>query len=217
MLTLKDINKSHKQQLTNPFIGDEDGLLMTSYQSSAERIGQKIYNELGPANILELCCGIGGITAFLAKQHKHIWAVDFDKSKLGFAKTNLKNQNVDSKVTLLEGDIQDESFLKSFMKYNINAVVTDVHWRSDLTADIYSTTSDLNSTIPPTPPLFKTIQTYITENIVMHLGPHTNFQQLKDLGKCTIEKHVNSEGVVKSLTVYFGKLTSLNEVEVFKL
>lgn len=112
----------------------------------------------------------GGITIFLAKKLAHIFAIDINPIRIQAAKQNAKTFNVLNKITFIEGDILDEKLLSSLKDNNkIEAVVTDVDWRDDLTKSLKETAQSISKTIPSTPIIFEKINRLITSNIIMHL------------------------------------------------
>jgi len=218
-LIFKNIDSVGKRNhfLTSlPIIGDEEGLLLTSYQSASEHTAERIKSKLGEVSVLELCSGIGGTTIFLAKKLVHIFAIDINPKRIQAAKQNAKTFNVIDKITFIEGDILDEKVLSSLKDNKIEAVVTDVEWRDDLTKSLKETTPDISKTIPSTPIIFEKINRLITPNIVMHLAANTNKEQLYQLGPCEIEE-LKYNGVVKFINVYFGNLIDKEGVTSFEM
>ncbi len=214
---IDDVGKRNHFLTSLPIVGDEEGLSLTSYQSASEHITKRIKSKLGKVSTLELCSGVGGITIFLAKKLAHIFAIDINPIRIQAAKQNAKTFNVLNKITFIEGDILDEKLLSSLKDNNkIEAVVTDVDWRDDLTKSLKETTPDISKTIPSTPIIFEKINRLITSNIIMHLAANTNKNQLYQLGPCEIEE-LKYNGVVKFINVYFGNLINSNGITSFEM
>lgn len=213
---IDDVGKRNHFSTKLPIIGDEEGLLLTSYQKASEHTAERIENKLGKIPVLELCCGVGGTTIFLAKKLEHIFAVDINPFRIQAAKQNAKIFRVINKITFIEGNILDEKLLSNFKNKNIKAVVTDVEWRDDLNKSLKETTSDIFKTIPSTPIVFEKVNGLITSNIVMHLAANTNKDQLFKLGVCEIEE-LKLNGIVKFINVYFGDLVDKHGITEFEM
>ncbi len=203
--TIDEIGKRYRFATTLPIVGDEEGLGLTSYQSASEHTAKRILEKLGTVNVLELCSGVGGTTVFLAKKLEHIYSIDLKPLRIKAAKINAQSFGVANKITFICGDVLDEKLLIKFKNNNIQAVVTDVEWRDDLSNSLLETTPDITKTIPPTPILFEKINRLICPNIIMHMAANTNKEQLQQLCDCEIEEMIFG-GVVKFINVYFGKL-----------
>ncbi len=90
-------------------------------------------------------------------------------------------------------------------KSGVQAAVSDVEWRDDLSLPLSETTPDITKTIPSTPILFEKLSRLVTKNLVMHMAANSNRWQLRRLGKCEIEEMIYSSDV-KFINVYFGEL-----------
>lgn len=199
------VGKRYRFQTTKPIIGDEEGVLLTSYQKASEHTAKRIHAKLDEIPVLEICCGVGGTTVFLAEKMKHVYAVDLNPTRIEFAKKNAETFGVKDKITFINADGLDEEMLKQAKKNGVKAVVSDVEWRADLSLSLAETTPDIDQTIPSTPILFEKLNRLVSKNIVMHLAANTNKDQLMKLGDCEIEEMMY-EGKVKFINVYFGDL-----------
>lgn len=214
-LTLSDIGKSHRVSINLPIIGDKEGLSLVNYQLASEHTGKRIKEKLGEINLLEICCGVGGSSIFLAKYVKHISAVDTDSERIKAARINAKTFKVFNKIAFFVGNALDEKFLKKLVKSKrIDVAYADPDWREDSTKDLKDQTPNIFNTRPSVPSLFDKINRTVTPNIIMHLSKYSNREQIKSLSTCEIEKiKINNE--VKFLNVYFGKLINfIGETEV---
>ncbi|MEK7498000.1 MAG: methyltransferase domain-containing protein [Patescibacteria group bacterium] len=204
-MNIDDVGKRYRFQTKLPIVGDEEGLLLTSYQKASEHTANRIFSKLGNVPVLEICSGVGGTTVFLAQKLKHVYAVDINSKRIEFAKRNAKTFEVADKITFINSDGLDEKMLSDAKGKGVEAVVSDVEWRSDLSLSLAETTPDIGQTIPSTPKLFEKLNRLVIKNIVMHMAANTNKEQLMKLGECEIEEMVY-EGKVKFINVYFGAL-----------
>ncbi|PIR25788.1 MAG: hypothetical protein COV41_02670 [Candidatus Brennerbacteria bacterium CG11_big_fil_rev_8_21_14_0_20_43_10] len=204
---IDSMGKRYRFRTELPIIGDEEGLLLTSYQSASEHTAKRILRKLGKVSVLELCCGVGGTTIFLAQYLPHIYAVDINPERIKAAKINVKTFGVGNRITFIESDALDEKMLIEARESGVQAVVSDVEWRNDLNLPLSETTSDITKTIPSTPVLFEKVNRLVTRNIVMHMAANSNRNQLRKLGSCEIEETTYYDDV-KFINVYFGKLAN---------
>lgn len=207
------VGKRYHFSTKRKIVGDEEGLLLTSFQAASEHTAKRILEKLGKVNVFEVCSGVGGTTVFLAKHLLHIYALDINPHRIKAAKMNALTFGVSKEITFITGDALDEKIIQKMSNYDIGAVVTDVEWREDLSYSLSQTTSDINKTIPSTPLLYNKIIKILTNNIVMHLPANTAKDQLSRLGKCEIEE-MTYKGKVKFINVYFGSL--INRVGISK-
>lgn len=199
------VGKRYRFKTMLPIIGDEEGLLLTSYQSASEHTAQRILEKLGQVPILEICCGVGGTTVFLAQYLPHVYAVDINPERIKAARINAKTFGVENRITFIKSDALDERMLTKVGRSGVGAVVSDVEWRDDLRLSLSETTPDITKTIPSTHVLFEKLNRLVTTNIVMHMAANSDRRQLRRLGKCEMEEMVYL-GDVKFINVYFGKL-----------
>jgi len=202
---IDDVGKRYRFSTKLPIVGDEEGVLLTSYQSASEHTTERILEKLGKVNIFEVCSGVGGTTVFLAKQLPHIYSLDINPTRIKAAKINAETFGVLDKITFIQGDALDNKIIKQMKSKNIGAVVSDVEWREDLSHSLAQTTPDINKTIPNTPALYEKLTKILTNNIVMHMAANTYKDQLQKLGKCEIEE-MTYKGNVKFINAYFGNL-----------
>lgn len=216
LLTITDVNKQHRFKPGVILVGDKEGLELTTYQAATEYLGTKIQKLFDHANVLEICCGIGGATVFLAPYVKHIYAVDQNAERLDAAIVNARHFGVENKITFLQGDGLDEALLQNISKNSINVVLTDVEWRSDLNLSLKENTPNIHETIPPTDVLYEKLARIVSQNIAMHLSKVTNRSQLRQLGRCQIEE-ISFAGQTRFINAYYGKLAETNDDSIIEL
>ncbi|MFA6005360.1 MAG: methyltransferase domain-containing protein [Patescibacteria group bacterium] len=204
--TIADVNKQKRFRSNTPMlVGDEEGLFFTNYQGASEHVARRIKEDLGVVPVLELCCGIGGTTVFLAKMLQHIYAVDLNPVRIKAARKNAENFGVGDKITFLNKNALDTKMLKQAKQDHVLAVFVDVEWRSNANQNWNESTADISKTIPPITNVFAVTTKLVTKNIVLHLSPQIDHGQLQSLGECEIEEVVIN-GEVKMLNVYYGIL-----------
>lgn len=211
--TITDIGKQYRFYDKRLLVGDEEGLLFTNYQQATEKVAERLFHTLGDVPILELCCGIGGMTVFLAHYFNKIYAVDLDPLRIKAAKVNAKTFEVANKITFIIGDALDKYILKQAKKDGVMAVITDVEWRAHKNKKYNNHTSDIAKTIPSSVALFKIINKFISSNIVMHMPLESKQEQIRQLGDCEIEL-VKTKEKPLFLNVYFGSLKIANASEL---
>lgn len=212
--TIDEVGARYRFSTRLPIVGDKEGLLLTSYQSASEHTAARIMEKLGKVPVLELCCGVGGTTVFLAQELPYIYAVDLNPKRLAAARINARTFGVEEKITFVQGDSLDEDLLIRARKDGVQAVVTDVEWRDNLSKSLQETTANIADTIPSTPVLFEKLTRLVSPNMVMHLATNSNKDQLRAMADCEIEQLVY-QGTVKFLNVYFGQLANLVGVSHF--
>lgn len=204
-LTIKQVGKQYRFRHGLPIVGDREGLLLTKNQQVAENVTQNILNKLGEVPVVDLCCGVGGITIFLAQYLPHVYAVDINPLRLEAAKLNASTYKVLDRITFIKGDVLDEKVIKLLRQNGVKAAVADAEWRESADLPLTETTSDLTKTRPSVVTLHKAISTELTENIIMYLPAKARGDQLRSLGPCKVVEVVQ-EDRVKYLNAYFGDL-----------
>jgi len=204
-INIKQINKEKRFDTNVPLlIGDREGLEFTNYQKAAQQVAKRINLQLGNVTVLELCCGVGATTVFLAKQLSKIIAVDLLPQRIQAAKINAKNFGVENKIEFWQEDVMVEAILMNAQKKNVKAVFIDVEWRSNRDQKTNHHTTDLSKTIPSATVLFEKVKRLVTDNIILHVSPAIDEKQLRKLGKCEIEK-CYFQNELKFFNVYYGK------------
>lgn len=215
-INIDQVGKRYRFQTKLSIVGDEEGLLLTSYQKASEHTAQRILSKFGKVRVLEICSGVGGTTIFLAEKLEHIYAVDLNPIRIKFAKENARTFGIEDKITFINADGLDEGMLKKAKEDGVKVVVSDVEWRADLSLSLTETTPNIDQTIPSTPVLFEKLNRLVSKNIVMHMAANTNKEQLMALGDCEIEE-MFYEGKVKFINVYFGDLIDKKGVTKYSM
>jgi len=102
--------------------GDPDALSMACPRSAAEELAAR----LPPGPVVELCCGVGGITRALARRGPVV-AVDRDLRRLAANRRNLARYGLADRVQLLCCDLRRPA-LRARKGYAFAACVLDPDW-----------------------------------------------------------------------------------------
>jgi SAM-dependent methyltransferase len=84
-----------------PLAGDADGLYMACPAGPAAELAEL----LPPGPVLELCCGVGGLTKELAKAGRKVLAVDISLERLRANRANLAAMGLQDQVSHLCCDL----------------------------------------------------------------------------------------------------------------
>lgn len=207
---LSSVHKDFKINDARQLVGDEEGLYFANYQKASEYVAQRILEQIGKVKVLELCCGIGGMTVFLAQVLPHVYAVDLNTVRLEAAAINAKTFGVSEKITFIQQNVLDEELLTTMKRNNVEAVITDVEWRATATDSWNTYTPHLSETIPSSTALFEKASTLVSPNIMMHMPAIIPYDDLRSLGQCEIQQCIYKNDV-KFLNVYYGKLATQEE------
>ena len=100
--------ESHVSRLHDRAIhlaGDHEGLAMANYPRAATVLAGRFAGR----EVLELCCGIGATTVFLARVATHVVAVDIEAARLEYAEQNVRAWGVGDRVDFVEANALDPS------------------------------------------------------------------------------------------------------------
>ena len=190
--------------------GDSDGHIVANYQIVSEHVAKRLSSKHQREDILEVCCGIGATTIFLAKTFSNVIAVDLNGKRIDLAKENLQSLGL-SNVNLINSDIFDLDLKSIREKYQTNVVYTDVEWTiSGLYGQDHA--NHITDTSPATDKLFHFLSKNITNNICMRLPKTIDITELRHLLKCEIEK-VYKNNKLSFINCYFGDLVEHKQSE----
>ena len=200
-------NDKYSQQL----VGDSEGLKVVVYPKLGEHLAQRMYEAIGDVEVLEVCCGVGAGTIWLATYFPKVYAVDINPERIEAAKENIANAGLSEKVEFLTGDIFDSKLTDYLKTKSIGLVNYDQEWT---TSGIYRQdhAEDIHDTNPDTEALFKHLSSNYTSNIVMRLPKSINLGQVRSLNECEVEGAIKDD-VLKCYYVYFGDLAQQAESE----
>ena len=180
-----------------PFRGDRDGLAMANYPAAAQKLAARFAGR----DVLELCCGIGATTVFLASVARHVVAVDIEAKRLRFAARNARALGVRDRVVFVEADALDPVLLRRFAD---RAVFADPAF-NPRGRSVDHHTSDLGCTQPPTDGLVRMILDSCSPDMALRTAPKVLRSSLFDLGASEVEV-VSLDGVPKFQYAFFGAL-----------
>lgn len=154
--------------------------------------------------IVDLGCGLGFNSIFLAAAGASVLAVERDLERLYLARANAKVYQVVEEIKFLEGDFLEPSFA-DFYKNNFPASDSVPAFFLDPARNLASgvkTRSLLNSQ----PNLFELLPQILefTENVAVKISPAFDYQELEQLpGDPEIEV-ISENGVCKVAMLWFG-------------
>jgi len=105
-------------------LGDSDALNMACPQEAAAGLAA----ELPPGPVLELCCGVGGLTRELARAGRRVLAVDKDCSRLKANRANLAALGLEGQVSHLCCDLRRPALRTPASAAPFAACLLDPDW-----------------------------------------------------------------------------------------
>ena len=178
-------------------VGDVEGLFMHSHRVAAEYLAKR----LGGVRILEICCGVGAITAALSKQAQYVFAVDSDPLRIKCAEINVQTYGDPHKVKLQATDALAQTL---WLEAKPDVVVADPDWAKH--GDLKSAhTSDLAMTQPPVPEILDMAHSLGIPGVVIRLSPVSDVSSLTKWEPFELEK-VSVDTSDKYWFAYFGSV-----------
>lgn len=165
------------------------------------RLGQHLAERFKAMCILETCTGAGFLTIELAKIAKKVITVDISQEALNQAKHNTKVENVESKITFLQGDILSQNILDQIPA--VDGAILDPVWNHQ--------NLNLAHMSPPAHLLYETIKIR-TENIALILPPNTEEKSLEQFPEHEQEL-LYLDGMPALMCLYFGHLKCCKKSE----
>ncbi len=175
--------------------GDCQGLFMSCHAVTAEYVAKR----LGHIRILEICCGVGAITAALSREAEIVFAVDEDLLRIRCAQINLETYGKADRVTFRVTDALSEEL---WSEAKPNVVFADPDWaKSGDDKDFH--TPSLAETQPPVPDILNMARKLGVPGVVLRLSPVSDLSQLAEWRPYEAQK-VFVNGLGKYWLVYFG-------------
>jgi 16S rRNA A1518/A1519 N6-dimethyltransferase RsmA/KsgA/DIM1 with predicted DNA glycosylase/AP lyase activity len=189
--------------------GDAFSLYISNYPVAVEYLKKRIGNK--KKTVAELCCGIGITLEYIGDAFNSLVGVDIDKHVLSACADNLKNVNLLSKTTLIQGDINDDNILK---KVKADVVIYDIpYWSSHKLLK----KGNLTEKNPPLKTIIGKIRKFISNNIIILAPPAYNFKTVKNhIGCCEFQK-VFIDGKYDRNHIYLGNLIEKEGIAQIKL
>jgi 16S rRNA G966 N2-methylase RsmD len=165
------------------------------------RLGQHLAERFKEMCVLETCTGAGFLTIELAKVAKKVITVDISQEALDQAQYNATVENVESKITFLQGNILNQNILDKIPA--VDGAILDPVWNHQ----------DLNLTqmSPPAYLLYETIKRR-TENIALILPPNTDEKSLERFPEYE-QEILYLDGMPALMCLYFGHLKRCKKSE----
>ena len=178
-------------------VGDAEGLFMFCHQITAEYLARR----LGHVRILEICCGIGAITAALSKEAQSVFAVDMDPLRIRCAEINVETYGTPARVTFRQGDALSEAL---WLEARPDVVFADPDWaKAGDSKNVH--VPDLGKTQPPVPDILYMARKFQIPGLVLRLSPFSDLSGLADWLPYESQK-VFVDNSEKYWLVYFGSL-----------
>ena len=178
-------------------VGDVEGLFMFCHQVAAEYLARR----LGKVRILEICCGVGAITAALSKEAQAVFALDHAPLRIKCAEINVETYGNPDRVTFRLVDALSEAV---WLEASPDFVLADPDWAKpgDAKSDH---TPDLSKTQPSIPAILDMARRLRIPGIVLRLSPAADLSQLAALEPFETQR-VFVDGSEKYCFVYLGSL-----------
>ena len=181
-------------------VGEVEGLYMHSHQVTSEYLARR----LGHVRILEICCGVGAVTAALSKEAKAIFGIDLDPLRIKCAEINLETYGNPERVTFKVVDALSEAV---WLEARPDVAFADPDWAKP--GDIKSDhTADLTATQPPVPDILSMARRMNVSGVVLRLSLASDLSQLARWDPYQIQK-VFVDGAEKYWLAYFGSVCKL--------
>jgi SAM-dependent methyltransferase len=192
------MDASHLKK-TGGLMGDQAALYMAAPRGAARHIAQRLAGKV----VLELCCGVGGITMELARSCKRVCSVDINAGRVAGSKLNMPRSAVNN-VKWIVGDGLNE---KNFMKVRPEVVLADPDWSPEHVRDKKHHTEDISRMRPPADRIHALAAAHADSNLAMRMPGCVNKDMLRDLGPCEIEAIFLDDRTYPSFYfVYYGSL-----------
>ncbi len=191
-----------RRQAEGKFSKNEDmffvglGLEQSTSEIIARYLAQRFRTDW---QVIDLTCGIGANTVFLAEQVKEVIAIDLEAAKIWCAKQNADVYEVSNKIKFIVGDAND----------NIGAEA-DAFFLDPARdrAGATKTRSFLNSR----PALLEILPKLlaVTKNVAIKISPAFDYQELKLLPEEPEVEIISEDNNCKVAMLWFGDLKTAN-------
>nr|VFK45533.1 MAG: RNA cap guanine-N2 methyltransferase [Candidatus Kentron sp. TC] len=189
--------------------GDEEAKFMCAWESETRYLCREFDKK---NNILEICCGIGGMSIVLGKAFE-THAIDINPDRIRCAESNAETFGI-SNVKFYCRDVLDENTYSDIR--DIDLILVDVDWRSSLDDPIKKQPLSPMKTTPNTEALLNLLKSsYPQVPIIFKVSPFARVDDLQSIGFCKIDS-MFIDGVFSAYNVYFDpKYTKNSKDKVF--
>jgi 16S rRNA G966 N2-methylase RsmD len=178
--------------------GDQYSLYLSSYPIAVEYLAGRLENK--GKIVAELCSSVGVTLEAIASKFEKLIGVEINPEVLEYCRQNLKAAGLMNKVTLIQGDISDESLLQSIQA---DVVIYDIpYWFSGESSDGIN----LQSKNPDLVEILGKIRRYITDDIVVFAPPYLEYDSIRNtVGECEFQKIYINDRYDRNY-IFFGSL-----------
>jgi hypothetical protein len=191
LLTARQKAQSKFNQADQMFF-TSDGLLQSSDERMSQYIAERFTQKLpAHAHIIDLTCGIGGNSIFLA-QHFTVTTIDIDPVHLYCAKQNASAYNVAENINFVEGRAEDNIT-------DADAFLIDpqrIRSGQTKTRSLHNSQPNIMELLPE---MFK-----ITRNICIKISPAFDYAEIAELPETPEIELVSENNTNKSALLWFG-------------
>lgn len=174
-------------------------------QASSEAVARQIARRFSIfPKVVDLGCGLGFNTIFLAAAGSFVTAIDRDLNRLRLAKANAQVYEVAEKIKFLEGDFLSPSFTDFYKsKLSDSEVVPAFFLDPARNLDVGGKTRSLINSQPNLfellPQIFK-----FTDNVAVKISPAFDYRELEQLPGNPEVELISEGGVCKVAMLWFG-------------
>lgn len=170
-----------------------DGLEQSSAESISEYIAQRFKRILNRnATVIDLTCGVGGNTIFLAKYFK-VLAVDSNPVHIYCAKHNAKLYGVENNIEFIVGNAEDN--IRDCQAFFIDP--QRIREGKTKTRSLYNSQPDITKLLPK--------MEKVTKNICLKISPAFNYAEVEELFDDPAVELISENNINKSALLWFGE------------
>ena len=174
-------------------------------QASSEVIARHIASRFSIfPKVIDLGCGLGFNTIFLAAAGSSVTAIDRDLNRLRLAQANAEVYKVAEKIKFLEGDFLSPSF-SDFYKNKLSDSEVAPAFFLDPARNL-ATGGKTRSLINSQPNLFELLPQIFkfTDNVAVKISPAFDYRELEQLPSDPEVELISEDGVCKVALLWFG-------------
>ncbi len=174
--------------------GDQDAIHMSVPEVAGLYVSRRL---VGYKSCVELCSAIGMMSICVAQTVPKVIGIDIDERRVGDARKNAAEYNIEDRVSFVVGDVLDENLLQTI---KADVAILDPDWSAgtDKTEHVF----DIETMQPNMRTMIQLTKKNITDNLVIRVPKHFDLMTLSDFGEYELES-VYIDGKLKFKVVYF--------------